>query len=73
MHCSIDNFGLGLPRTLDSAAKVARGNACKKEQVMSGRFSAPHIMYRPDVQSGGRSLFSPVFKTWATKTTTKTV
>jgi hypothetical protein len=73
MQCSIDKSDLKPVRSLDSAAKMARRNACKKEQAMSGRFPAPHIMHRPDRMSGGRLLFSPVSKTWATKTTTKTV
>jgi hypothetical protein len=40
---------------------------------MIGRDTACPIISALDAQSGERSLFSPVFKSWATKTTTKTV
>jgi hypothetical protein len=40
---------------------------------MTGRFPAPAFMRRPGIMSGEGLLFSPVSKTRATKTTTKTV
>jgi hypothetical protein len=40
---------------------------------MIGREFAPSVIAAPDAQSGEGSLFSPVIKTRATKTTTKTV
>jgi hypothetical protein len=40
---------------------------------MIGRSSVPFFMRRPDIMSGEGSLFSPVHKTRATKTTTKIV
>jgi len=41
---------------------------------MIGReFARPEHAYALDAQSGAGSLFSPVIKTRATKTTTKTV
>jgi hypothetical protein len=40
---------------------------------MSGRDFARHVHYALDAQSGEGLPFSPVSKTWTTKTTTKTV
>jgi len=45
----------------------------EKGTVMIGRANACLIISALDAQSGEGSLFSPVFKTRATKTTTKTV
>jgi hypothetical protein len=45
----------------------------EKEPVMFDREHACYVILSADVMSGEGSLFSPVFKTRATKTTTKTV
>jgi hypothetical protein len=58
---------------LDLRQKFARGKPVKRNRTMIGRFSAPEFMRRPDIVSGESFLFSPVSKTRATKTTTKTV
>jgi len=45
----------------------------ERDHFMTGCLRAPVSMYRSDVMSGAGSLFSPEYKTRATKTTTKTV
>jgi len=45
----------------------------ERDRFMTGCFRAPVCICRPDIVSGEGSLFSPEFKTRATKTTTKTV
>lgn len=59
--------------SLDLPGKHATGNPVERDHFMTGCLRAPVSMYRSDIMSGAGSLFSPEYKTRATKTTTKTV
>jgi hypothetical protein len=61
------------PGELDFARENDHQAARKRNPFMNGRDDARHAYLALDAQSGGDLPFSPASKTWATKTTTKTV